>query len=104
MNTYNDDTNTNNDQFSYLKAIASGEVQAPALASDVRFWSHEDFQPLIGKILGFDGFEHPSYGKQETVIVEREDGEVVSAILTMYLQKGMELQDGQIGDAILIEK
>jgi hypothetical protein len=87
-----------------LKAIASGEVQAPALASDVRFWSHEDFQPLIGKILGFDGFEHPSYGKQETVIVERENSEVVSAILTGYLQTGMAMQGGDIGDLILIEK
>lgn len=95
---------TNNDQFSYLKGIAAGEIKAPSTSSDVKFWTHEPFNPLIGKILGFDAFEHPQYGKQETVIVEREDGEVVSAILTNYLQNGMTLQDGDVGDLVLIEK
>ena len=40
--------------------------------------------PLIGTILAFDEFDHQQYGKQQTVIVERENGEVVSAILTSY--------------------
>lgn len=92
------------DKFARLKAMVSGEIQAPALSSDIRFWAHEQNQPLMGTILGFDGFEHPSYGRQETVIVERDTGEVVSAILTNYLQTGMQLQSGEVGDLIYIEK
>jgi hypothetical protein len=92
------------DKFARLKAMASGEVQAPALAADVQFWAHEPHQPLMGTIIGFDSFEHPSYGKQETVIVERDTGEVVSAILTNYLQNGMQMQNGSEGDLVFIEK
>ena len=92
------------DKFARLKAMASGEIQAPALASDIRFWAHEPKQPLLGTILGFDSFEHPSYGRQETVIVKRDTGEVVSAILTNYLQNGMQMQSGEVGDLIFIEK
>lgn len=92
------------DKYAHLKAIAAGEVKAPSLSSDIRFWTHEPHQPLIGEILGFDSFDHPQYGRQETVIVEREDGEVVSAILTNYLQNGMQMQNGNVGDLVLIEK
>jgi hypothetical protein len=99
-----DGYNNNDDKFAHLKAIAAGDIPAPTLSSDIRFWTHEPNNPLIGTILGFDKFEHPSYGKQETVIVERENGEVVSAILTNYLQTGMSMQNGEIGDLILIEK
>ena len=94
----------NTDKFAHLNAISAGKIPAPALASDIRFWTHERYQPLIGTILGFDSFEHERYGKQQTVIVERESGEVVSAILTKYLENGMAIQDGQIGDLVLIEK
>lgn len=104
MNTNTDLNVTHNDKFAYLKAIASGEAQAPSLSSDISFWTHEPFVPLIGTILSFGEFEHATYGIQQTVIVEREDGEVVSAILTDYLQKGMEIQGGDIGDLVLIEK
>lgn len=98
------DNNNRPDKFAHLKAIAAGQAPAPTLSSDIRFWSHEPNEPLIGTIVGFDKFEHPSFGTQETVIVERENGEVVSAILTSYLQTGMDIQSGQIGDSILIEK
>lgn len=98
------DDNNHKDKFAHLKAIASGQAPAPTLSSDIRFWAHEPENPLIGTILGFDSFEHQAYGTQDTVIVECEDGEVVSAILTPYLQKGMAIQHGEIGDAILIEK
>lgn len=96
--------NNRKDKFAHLKSIASGQAPAPTLSSDIRFWTHEPRNPLIGTILGFDQFEHEAYGRQDTVIVEREDGEVVSAILTPYLQKGMTMQNGDIGDAVLIEK
>jgi len=92
------------DKFAHLKAIAAGELSAPALSSDVKFWSHEPHNPLIGTILGFDQFDHGQYGTQQTIIVERENGEVVSAILTPYLQNGMSIQNGEIGDLVLIEK
>jgi hypothetical protein len=92
------------DKFARLKAMVSGEMDKPTLASDIRFWAHEPNQPLMGTILGFDTFEHPSYGRQETVIVERDNGEVVSAILTNYLQNGMQLQHGCVGDLVFIEK
>jgi hypothetical protein len=99
-----DGYNNNDDKFAHLKAIAAGDIPAPTLSSDIRFWTHEPNNPLIGTILGFDKFEHPSYGTQKTIIIERETGDVVSAILTNYLQKGMEIQNGQIGDLALIEK
>ena len=109
MNTQMQNHNTNNNapqnnKFAHLKAIAAGELSAPALSSEVKFWSHEPHNPLIGMILGFDEFDHQQYGKQQTIIVERENGEVVSAILTPYLQNGMSMQSGEIGDLVLIEK
>ena len=100
----NINADANDDKFSYLKKVATGEIQAPLMSSDAKFWTHEPFNPLIGKIIGFNSFEHPQYGRQETVIVERENGEVVSAILTNYLQTGMVLQNGDVGDLVLIEK
>jgi hypothetical protein len=92
------------DRFAKLNGIQAGEISAPSIASDVQFWTHEPFKPLIGEILDFGSFEHPQYGLQETVIVEREDGERVSAILTDYLQKGFQMQNAEIGDLVLIEK
>lgn len=97
-------TTTHTNKFAHLKAISAGTASAPVLSADIKFWTHEPFQPLIGEIVGFNSFEHPSYGTQQTVIVERETGEVVSAILTSYLEKGMAIQNGQIGDLVLIEK
>jgi hypothetical protein len=106
MNDYrhHKDTYTLNDRFAHLKGIASGKVTAPALSSAIKFWTHEPEQPLIGSIVGFSHFEHERYGTQATVLVERETGEVVSAILTGYLQRGIEIQDGAVGDLILIVK
>jgi hypothetical protein len=101
---YIDSKLTHENGFDYLRAIASGATPPPVLSSDIRFWSHEPHEPLIGKIVGFGEFDHTAYGHQKTVIVEREDGEVVSAILTNYLQRGMEIQNGEIGDLVLIEK
>jgi hypothetical protein len=89
-----------NDPYARVKAMATGALDA----SNVRFWSHEIDTPLVGTILGFDGFEHPRFGRQRTVIVEREGGEVVSAILTKYLEKGVDLKDAGIGDRVYIEK
>lgn len=104
MNTSIDKNISNNDDFAYLNAIASGEIPAPKFSSDILYWTHEQNKPLIGKIVEFGEFEHQAYGTQKTVIVERENGEVVSAILTQYLQNGMVMQDGDIGDLVLIEK
>jgi hypothetical protein len=109
MHTQSNQNNNDNppmkgDKFAHLKAIAAGELSAPALSSDVKFWTHEPHNPLIGTILGFDQFDHGQYGTQQTIIVERENGEVVSAILTPYLQNGMSMQSGEIGDLVLIEK
>jgi hypothetical protein len=95
----------NADKYAKLKAIAAGEIKdTTTMSSDIRFWTHEPHQPLIGEIVGFDSFEHPRYGTQKTVIVQRETGETVSAILTKYLENGMQLKNGQIGDLVLIEK
>jgi hypothetical protein len=41
MNTHTDSHATNNDKFARLKAIASGEITAPILSSEIRFWTHE---------------------------------------------------------------
>lgn len=87
-----------NNIYARLKAIAAGEEMAqPSI------WKHEVNQPLIGRIKGFGNFLHDRYGKQETVIVELESGELVSAILNEYLVNGMHLQQAEIGDFILIQ-
>jgi hypothetical protein len=104
MNISKDTNVTHNDGFAYLNAVASGEIPAPTLSSDIAYWTHEQHKPLIGKILEFGEFKHDAYGPQKTVIVERENGDVVSAILTEYLQNGMFMQGGEIGDLVLIEK
>ena len=89
-----------NDIYARLKAIAAGEMahSLPAI------WKHEINKPLIGRIRGYSSFLHDRYGKQETVIVELESGELVSAILNDYLVNGMRIQDAEINDLILIEK
>lgn len=96
-----DDSNNypGKDKFAHLKAIAAGEVSAqpPTL------WQHEVDRPLIGTIVGFSEFTHDRYGLQKTVIVKREKGEVVSAFMNNYIANGMELQNAQPGDLVLIQ-
>jgi hypothetical protein len=87
------------DKFAELKAIARGEAAAPIPT----IWNHEINKPLIGTIKGFSRFQHDRYGMQETVIVELETGELVSAILTPYLIDGMQRQHAQENDSVLIQ-
>ncbi|MFI3122736.1 MAG: hypothetical protein QX194_02225 [Methylococcales bacterium] len=96
-----DDTDDTN-KFTYSKDIADSEFQPPPLP-EVLCWEHELNKPLIGTIVTFSSFEHPQFGLQETVIVERENGEFVSAILNDYLQNAMMMQNGDIGNFIFIE-
>lgn len=88
------------DQFSHLKAIAAGESFESALPE---IWKHEIDKPLIGTIRGFSSFEHDRYGRQDTVIVELESGQHVSAILTHYLNNGIQMKHAEVGDLILIQ-
>lgn len=87
------------DKFAHLKAIASGEVPMQQLIP----WQHEVNNPLIGTIKGFSEFQHERFGPQKTVIVERENGEVVSAFMNAYVAHGMEQQNAQPGDLVLIQ-
>ena len=96
-----DESSKSENLYDRVKAMAAGTASDPL---HVRFWSHEVDIPLIGTILDFSGFEHARYGHQRTVIVEREGGEIVSAILTNYLDKGMTLKEAEIGDRVYIEK
>lgn len=89
-----------NDKFARLKAIANGEANSPAMPTN---WTHEVDKPLIGTIKGFGQFQHDRYGTQETVTVETEDGELVSAILTPYLVDGMHRQHAEENDLVLIQ-
>jgi hypothetical protein len=86
-------------KFSELKAISNGEVNSQNLI----FWNHEINKPIIGTIKGFSNFQHDRYGQQETVIVELESGELVSAILTAYLSSGMRMQNASVNDLVLIQ-
>jgi len=90
----------NENRFARLKAIAAGENTAPSLPA---IWTHDIGTPLLGIIKGFSQFEHDQYGTQDTVIVERESGELVSAILNNYLRNGMQIQQAEVGDLILIQ-
>lgn len=87
------------DKFEKLKAIASGETVVPFPS----IWVHEVNKPLIGKVKGFGQFQHDRFGVQETVIVELETGELVSAILNAYLIDGMRRQNAQVNDFVLIQ-
>lgn len=89
----------NEDKFAKLKAIAAGEDHQDFPSK----WTYEIDKPLIGTIKGFSGFEHNQFGKQETVIVELESGEMVSAILNGYLSEGMKMKNAEIDDLILID-
>jgi len=88
-----------NDIYSKLKAIAAGDEMAQTLPA---IWKHEVRRPLIGQIKGFGSFHHDRYGMQKTVIVEQESGELVSAILNDYLENGMQRQQAEVGDFVLI--
>lgn len=90
----------NNDKFAKLKAIATGEPEELSLPE---IWKHEVGNPLIGIIRGFSSFEHDRFGLQETVIVELESGQRVSAILNNYLSTGMQIQHAEVGDLVLIQ-
>lgn len=89
-----------NNKFAQLKAIAAGEISASSLPE---IWRHEVGIPLIGIIIGFSSFEHDRYGTQETVIVELESGQHVSAILNNYLSTGLQMRHAEVGDLILIQ-
>jgi len=96
----NDNSNpSGKDKFAKLKAIAAGEAPTQQLIP----WQHEVNNPLIGTIKGFGEFQHERYGPQRTVIVERENGEVVSAFRNTYIANGMEQQNAQPGDLVLIQ-
>lgn len=88
-----------NDRFAEFKAIIDGRIsiELPSI------WKHEPGKPLMGTIKGFSSFHHNRYGQQETVIIELESGELVSAILTPYLRHGMKEQNAEVNDLILIQ-
>ncbi len=94
-----DNDNSAKDKFAKLKAIAAGEVPTDQPSP----WPHEVDNPLIGTIVGFGEFHHERFGPQRTVIVKRENGEVVSAFMNAYIAKGMEQQNAQPGDLVLIQ-
>lgn len=95
-----DNNNPKKDKFAHLKAIAAGESEESSLPE---IWKHEVGNPLIGTIRGFSSFEHDLYGPQETVIVELESGERVSAILNNYLSNGMQMKHAEVNDLVLIQ-
>ncbi|MFZ4860394.1 MAG: hypothetical protein ACOYL3_28890 [Desulfuromonadaceae bacterium] len=87
------------DKFAELKAISSGK----ATSKHPTYWNHEIDKPLIGTIKEFSTFQHDRFGQQDTVIVELESGELVSAILTPYLSSGMRMQNASVNDLVLIQ-
>ena len=92
-----------NSKYDRLKAIASGQLQDTAFNSTITFWKYALNHPLIGTIKGFGGFHHANFGSQETVIVELESGEMVSAILNPYLSEGMRMRNAQVDDLIYLD-
>ena len=90
-------------KYDRLIAIASGQLDDPAFNPAIAFWKYELNNPLIGTIKDFGGFHHANFGSQETVIVELESGEVVSAILNPYLSEGMRMRNAQVDDLIYLD-
>ena len=92
-----------NDKFSKLRAIESGQVTV-STAPNVKYWSFERDGNLLGTIVDFNGFNHPLYGEQQTIIVRlAETGELASAFLSGWLQEGMRRKQAAVGDLILIQ-
>ena len=91
-------------KYSNLLDIAEGRVEVPVIARPVVYWTYEVNKPLIGTIAEFGEFTHKEYGLLDTIIIERETGELVSAILTKSLNMLLKAQKGTIGDKILIVK
>lgn len=92
----------NADKFARLRAIESG--QTTETAQNVRFWNFVKNGNILGTICGFDCFMHKHYGEQHTVIVRLADtNELVSAFLNPYLQEGLNRNNAQVGDLILIQ-
>jgi hypothetical protein len=90
------------DKFKRLRAIQSG--QTTETVPNVRFWNFEKDGNILGTICGFNSFMYPRYGEQHTVIVRLADtNELVSAFLNGYLQEGMNRNNAQVGDLILIQ-
>ena len=89
----------NNENFAQFKAHIAGEITHTLPTKR----HHEIGNPLIGRIKEFSHFVHDRYGMQETVIVELESGESVSAILNAYLKEGIARQDAQVNDFIFID-
>ena len=91
------------DKFSKLRAIDLGQATA-STAPAVRFWSYEKDGNLMGTIIKFDSFTHPSFGEQHTAIVRlAESNELVSAFLNSWLQEGLSRKQAAVGDLILIQ-
>lgn len=93
--------NDHSDKFARLRAIESGQpVDTPA----IKFWNFEQDGNVLGTIMGFNSFHHFQFGEQYTVTVSLADtNELVSAFLSGYLQKGLSLNNAQVGDLILIQ-
>jgi hypothetical protein len=88
------------DKFARLRVIASDQTTIP----NVRFWSYEKDGDIMGTIISFNSFEHPKYGEQHTVVVRLADtNELISTFLNGWLYEGINRQNAQVGDLILIQ-
>jgi hypothetical protein len=91
------------DKFENLRAIESGQA-TPSSTQAIRFWNFERDGNILATIVEFNSFTHPTYGEQHTVIVRlAKSDELVSAILTGWLQEGMRRKQAAVGDLILIQ-
>ena len=91
------------DKFSKLRAIQSGQATT-STAPKVRFWSFERDGDIIGTIIGFNSFTHPIFGEQHTIIVRlAESDELISAILSGWVQDELSRKQAAVGDLILLQ-
>lgn len=65
------------------------------------YWKPKIGEIIAGIIITRGFFTHPSFGRQETIILKTVDG-VYSVILSKYLLQGLESQNGQVGDLCAI--
>ncbi len=91
------------DKFAKLRSIQSGQSTVSA-QQNARFWSFEKDGDIMGTIVDFEAFQHPTFGEQHTVIVRLADsGELISAYLNGWLQEGLKRKQAAVGDLILIQ-
>lgn len=86
---------TLNDRMNALKQRATQNTTA-------EIWQPLAGDTLIGVLIGSETTQHPIYGQQRLMLVQKENGEVVKVWLSKWLIENLRAQDAQQHDLIAL--